>query len=74
MIKINNIQEKENVFAAVRKNGEHIYIDITSIRGALDYTQKTAARDDEEISAWAKDNPVVGYASCHLVIDEVFPK
>ena len=62
---------EESVFVAVRKTARHTYLDTTTTSGALDRTRQLAAQDDEELKAWAKDNPVVGYASCRVVVDDV---
>jgi len=63
---------EERVFMAVRKNESHRYLDITTTSEALDRTRQLSAQDDEALTAWAKDNPVVGFADCHVVIDDVF--
>jgi hypothetical protein len=70
---INALREEE-VFIAIRKNSRHSFLDITTTSGAFERTRQIAARLDTELSAWAKDNPVVGFAVCCIVVDDIFGK
>jgi len=65
---------EENVYLAVRKATDkgRPYLDISTASGALEETRRRAGKDDALLRAWAKDNPVVGFASCRIIVDDVF--
>lgn len=67
---------EETAYMAVRKaiDGHLPYLDIGTASGALDVTRRRAEMDNKELAAWAKDNPVVGYALCHVIIDQILSK
>lgn len=67
---------EETAYMAVRKavDGSLPYLDIGTASGALDVTRRLAERDNAELAAWAKDNPIIGYALCHVIIDQILSK
>ena len=72
-MKMENWPIEESAYLAIRKTrGRRAYLDIRTASGSIEATRRLSYTDDKELTAWAYDNPVVGIASCRIIVDDVF--